>query len=210
MPHMCSKAHLLASFLARRRRMSELTQLLAWFPLVLFTFLPMRGTAQQAAFDLNGKAFNPFRDQAGKVVVLVFLRRDCPVSGRYAPVIQEMAARHNADARFYLVFPDKSESAPAMRQYLREFHYSIAALRDPSHALVRLAQAQITPEAAVFDAKGTRVYHGRIDNLYEAFGRSRPAPTTHELESAIQDAVAGRQPPNQGVEAVGCYIADLE
>ncbi len=42
--------------------------------------------AQQTAFDLDGKPANPFAQASGKVVVLVFLRQDCPVSSRYAPV----------------------------------------------------------------------------------------------------------------------------
>ena len=33
---------------------------------------------------------------------------------------------------------------------------------------------------------GSLVYHGRIDNLFEDFGRARPAATTHELEDAIR------------------------
>lgn len=166
--------------------------------------------AQQSAVDLDGKAVNPLQLNAGRVVVLVFVREDCPVSGRYAPTIQRVSDEHPADVRFYLVFPDKTETPENIRKYLRDFHYSIPALRDPQHALVKLAHAQVTPEAAVFDGKGTLAYNGRIDNLYETFGRARPAPTTHELEDAIDAALAGRELANKTATAVGCYIADLQ
>ena len=89
-----------------------------------------------------------------QLVVLVFVREDCPISGRYAPTIQHISDQHQKDARFYLVFPDKSESPAGIRKYLSDFRYSIPVLRDPDRVLVKQAHAQVTPEAAVFDAKG--------------------------------------------------------
>jgi Redoxin len=179
-------------------------------PAMLLTLLSICLFGQQSAFDLDGHVANPLKSDTGKVVVMVFVRRDCPISGRYAPTIQRISAEHQKDARFVLVFPDKSESSADVRQYLHDFRYSIPALRDPAHVLVKQAHAQITPEVAVFDAKGALVYHGRIDNLYQSFGRARPAPTTHELEDAIQAALAGRTAPKAEVAGIGCYISDLE
>ncbi len=166
--------------------------------------------AQHTALDLNGKSVDPLKSNTGQPVVLVFVREDCPISGRYAPTLQRISDDHQKDVRFYLIFPDKSESPSDIRKYLRDFRYSIPALRDPEHALVSQAHAQVTPEAAVFDAKGALVYHGRVDNLYEAFGRPRSAPTTHELEDAIQAALTGRALSNKEVASVGCYISDLQ
>jgi thiol-disulfide isomerase/thioredoxin len=178
--------------------------------LVFLAFAAASCWAQQTAVDLDGKAVNPLQMNASRAVVLVFVREDCPVSGRYAPTIQRVRDEHQADVRFYLVFPDKSETPPSIRKYLQDFRYSIPALRDPQHALVKLAHAQVTPEAAVFNGEGALVYNGRIDNLYETFGRARPAPTTHELEDAIDAALGGRELANKTTPAVGCYIADLQ
>ncbi len=166
--------------------------------------------AQQTAFDLDGKAVDPLAQASGKVVVLVFLRRDCPVSSRYAPVIQQIGARYQHDARFFLVYPDQAESPRTIRKYLADYGYRLPALRDPEHVLVKQAQAEITPEAAVFNRERKLVYHGRIDNWYVEFGRPRPAPTTHELIDAIQAAMAGKPVADNAVKGVGCYISDLE
>ena len=51
--------------------------------------------------------------------MLIFLRRDCPVSSRYAPVIQQISAQHERDASFWLVFPDKAETPQTVHEYLR-------------------------------------------------------------------------------------------
>ncbi len=62
----------------------------------------------------------------------------------------------------------------------------------------------------MFDRSHQLIYDGRIDNWYVDLGRSRPAPTTHELDDAIQAAEAGKKPAAKQVRGVGCYISDLE
>jgi thiol-disulfide isomerase/thioredoxin len=166
--------------------------------------------AQQSAVDLEGRAVNPLGASSGKVVVLVFLRRDCPVSSRYAPVIQEISKQYSDRASFWLVYPDKSETPEAIRKYLQDYGYHLPALRDPDHALVKLGHAQITPEVAVFDRGHQLVYEGRIDDWYVDLGRARPAPTTHELDDAIRAVLAGKAVAKSEVRGVGCYISDLE
>jgi hypothetical protein len=170
--------------------------------------------AQQTAVDLEGHAVNPLTENPGKVVVLVFVRLDCPVSSRYAPVIQQISAQYAGRATFWLVDPDKNDSPQAVRKYLADYGYRLPALRDPEHALVKLGHVQITPEVAVFYRDHTHTsqlaYDGRIDDWYIALGSARAAPTTHELEDAIRAAAAGKPAPKSEVRGVGCYISDLE
>ena len=168
------------------------------------------GMAQQAATNLDGHRVNPLTADSSKIVVLVFLRRDCPVSSRYAPVIQQISKRYADRANFWLVYPDKSDSSLAIRKYLEEYGYHLPALRDPGHALVKLARVQITPEVAVFDPSSQLVYDGRIDDWYVDLARAKPAPTTHELDDAIRAALAKRPVAKSEVRGVGCYISDLE
>ena len=164
----------------------------------------------QAQTNLDGHTVNPLATDSRKIVVLVFVRSDCPVSSRYAPVIQQISKQYADRASFWLVFPDKSESPQAVRKYLEEYGYRLPALRDPARALVKLGHAQITPEVAVFDSSHRLIYDGRIDDWYVDLGRSRPAPTTHELDDAIRAALAGSSVAKSEVRGVGCYISDLE
>jgi len=166
-------------------------------------------SAQNSALALDGTPANPFQEYPGRVVVLVFVRTDCPISNRYAPAIQRISAKYEAKAAFWLVYPDKSESAEKIRQHEREYHYKLPALRDLQHTLVKLAQARVTPEVAVFDASHRLTYHGRIDDLYQDLGRARHAAATHELEDAVQAALSGHSPP-ASTPSVGCFISDLE
>src|SRR6266436_8106540 len=160
---------------------------------VLLCFVSVVPTNSQGFdTDLSGKPFDPFRAARGKVVVLIFVRTDCPISNRYAPLVQQLSAQYADKAAFFLVYPSKKETADAIRKHDREFGYTFAALRDPQHFLVKRSGAQITPEAAVFDVYRRLVYHGRIDNLYEDFGHARKSATTHELADAIEAAIVGK------------------
>lgn len=164
----------------------------------------------QTGLNLDGRVVNPFAASSGKIVVLVFVRRDCPVSGRYAPAIQQISKRYGDDASFWLVYPDKSETAQAIRKSVAEYGYQIPVLRDPLRELVKLAHVQITPEVAVFDRNRHLIYDGRIDDWYIDLSRARPAPTTHELEDAIEAAITGGSVARNEVRGVGCYISDLD
>jgi len=168
-------------------------------------------TGQKAwAKNLDGKTVDPFKSSEGRIVVLFFIRTDCPISNRYGPAIQKLHEKFHGKADFWLVYPDVSETAVRIRAHDEEFHLTIPALRDIHRELVKRAHATITPEGAVFDAAGRLIYHGRIDNWYEDFGRSRSAPTTHELEDAIRNTLNGNAMVPDHADAVGCYISDLK
>lgn len=163
----------------------------------------------QGPLDLHGAPADPWRSAAGKIVVLVFIRTDCPVSNRYAPLIRELSAHYAEKVSFWLVYPDKSTTAAGIRKHERDFRYTLPALRDPQHALVKQGQVQVTPEVAVFDPSHRLVYHGRIDDRFQDFGHARPTATTHELNDAIGAALAGTAGPPHAA-GIGCYISDLE
>jgi thiol-disulfide isomerase/thioredoxin len=169
-----------------------------------------RTSQSDLAENLDGKSIDPFKTAQGRVIVLLFVRTDCPISNRYAPVIQKLSEEFGAKVSFWLVYPDAAESAARIRAHLAEFRYTLPALRDIHRALVNRAQVTITPETAVFDPLGKLVYHGRIDNWYEDFGRSRSAATTHELEGAVRMTLQGRPVVPDHADAVGCYISDLK
>lgn len=171
--------------------------------------LPLSMAAQKTALHLDGTPADPFLLAPGKPVVLLFVRTDCPISNRYAPLIQHISSEYRDKVRFWLVYPSETASAQKILQHQRDYRYKLPALRDPQQVLAAQAQVQVTPEAAVFDAYHRLIYHGRIDNLYEDFGRTRSAASTHELDDAIQAALSGKAAPaNQ--PGVGCFIANVQ
>jgi AhpC/TSA family len=164
--------------------------------------------------DPAGRRVDPFQGSQ-RATVFIFVRTDCPVSNRYAPVIRELKQRFTPKgAAFWLIYPNAKVTIAAILKHDRDFQFDCPALRDPRHELVKLTGAKITPEAVVFVPAGAHndgriVYRGRIDNQFVDFGIARPAATTHDLADALAAALAGKQVAVANTRAVGCYISDL-
>ncbi len=161
--------------------------------------------------DLNGRLVDPLQPQPGtKATVLLFVSTDCPISNRYAPDVRKLYDAYSKDGvAFWLIYPNPSDAVSDIRDHLKSFSYGGTALRDPKHDLVKRAGATITPEAAVYDAKGRLTYRGRLDDRYSAIGIERAAATRHDLQDAIAATLAGTPIKDNRTQAVGCYIADF-
>jgi thiol-disulfide isomerase/thioredoxin len=144
---------------------------------------------------------------AEPVSVLVFTTTDCPISNRYAPEIQRLAAKFGGDARFILVYPVPTDSTELIGAHHKQFGYTLEYQRDAGQ-LVKKTGVTVTPEVAVM--KGSTLwYRGRIDDRYVAFGVERPKPTTHDLEDALRAAIAGKTIATRETRAIGCILSDL-
>ena len=170
--------------------------------------------------DLAGRDVDPLAD-ASRITALLFIRTDCPISNRYAPEIRRLHDVFSSQGvAFYLIYVDPAQTADAIGAHVAEYNLPGRALRDPGHVLVEQAGVSVTPEAAVYmaaesaDAESesapTMIYRGRIDNLYEDFGRRRPEPTVRDLQNALTAAVQNTPVEVTTTSAVGCYIGDLK
>jgi hypothetical protein len=161
--------------------------------------------------DLDGRLVDPLGPVPGvRATVFVFITTDCPIANRYAPEIQRLAAIFTAQGvRFWLVYANPHEPLASIRDHLRRFQYTIPALRDPEHALVRFTKATVSPEAAVVDPGGVLRYHGRIDDRWVNIGRDRPSPTRADLAEALRATLDGKPAAQTATPAVGCILADF-
>jgi thiol-disulfide isomerase/thioredoxin len=143
-----------------------------------------------------------------RVTVYVFTTTDCPISNRYAPEIQRLAAKFGSSATFVLVYPVPADTPQVIADHKKKFAYTIGHVRDLDQKLVKLTGVTVTPEVAVVD--GAQVlYRGRIDDRYVDFGTARTKPTKRDLEDALTTVLAGKPIAVRETRAVGCILADL-
>lgn len=177
---------------------------------VLLPGLCAAASLPSGVLDLAGHPQNPFTHPA-RARVFLFVRTDCPITNRYAPELERIAAEFDhRGVDFWLVYPDSSESASAIENHLAQYRFPGTPLRDPHHWLVHRARATVAPEAAVFDSAGNLIYHGRIDDRWVDIGQARPAARIHDLENAIDAVLAGKPVAQPETRAVGCSLADVE
>ena len=168
-------------------------------------------TAKPLVYDLDGRQVEPLSFGDEKAKVFVFTQEDCPIANRYAPLITKMQKQYETQGiQFYLVYPDPDETGQIIRSHMKDYSYDCTAYRDPDHSLVDVAKVAVTPEAAVFLPDGTLAYSGRIDDQWADFGKPRVAPTSRDLENAIEAVLAGTPIETKRTKGVGCYISDLK
>ncbi|MEC9081799.1 MAG: redoxin domain-containing protein [Verrucomicrobiota bacterium] len=157
--------------------------------------------------DIKGKQHTPFSTGKHKAVVFVFLLRDCPVSNVYTPELTRIRKDYSKnEVALYLIHPDRDTNAKAALAHAKEYKLTAPVVLDHNHKLTRLAKANVTPEAAVFDAQQRLMYRGRIDNLYADFGKKRFKPSQHDLRDTLDALLAGKPLTKRTTDAIGCYI----
>lgn len=143
------------------------------------------------------------------VLVLAYTGVGCPISGKYAPRLQELSERFAArSVRFVGVNANPQDSRSKVAADVEELGIEFPVLKDFRQELTRALGARTTTEVFVVDAGGRVRYRGAVDDQY-AVGASKPAPTSTFLIDALEAVLAGRSPEPAETEAPGCLLTRL-
>ena len=148
---------------------------------------------------LDGRKFSLAAAQKShNAVVVLFISTICPYSNYYNDLIRDMAAAFaKKGVAFVGVNSGTLESAEEARVHAREHGHAFDIIKDPEGRIAELLDARRTPEAFLFDSRGTLRYHGRI-----ASKLSSP-----DLQSAIDALLDGKPIRPAETKAFGCAIA---
>ena len=139
---------------------------------------------------------------AGHVTAVIFTSTQCPVSNAYNERMKALYADYAPKGvQFIFLNANASESAAAIDRHRAEHGFPFPVYRDTGNVLADKVGAQVTPHTFVFDATGTLVYRGAIDNS------QNPANITKQpLRDALDATLAGKPVPVAEVRAFGCSI----
>ena len=143
-----------------------------------------------------------------KVVVMVFLGPECPISQRYVPELnrQAMAGQGTNGVEFYGVVSGQAASRVEAATFQKEYAIQFPVIFDEGALLARWFRPTHVPEAFVLTLDGDVVYHGRIDDGYASPGRPRAVVQHRELREAIAAVRVGHTPARVYARPVGCYF----
>ena len=183
----------------------------------LFIYLTTVTAALSASVDstaltltnIHGDRVTFFANQDNQAVVFIFITTDCPISNSYAPEIRRIAKAYGERSiQITLVHVDTDLSNGDAIKHAKE--YSLDEIDtivvDRKHELVKLSQALITPQAAIFTSDKKLVYLGRINNLFSGYGDRRSKANIHDLRNALDEILAGKAISTPRTKAHGCYI----
>lgn len=160
--------------------------------------------------DSRGVAHRLGEKPMVKAIVLVFLGPECPVSRRYVPELKRIAAASKTNAvEFYGVVAGRKVTRESVAAFVQEYSIDFPVLVDERLALARWLRPTHVPEAYVLKPDGDVVYHGRIDDWYQAIGKPRAVIQQRELRAAMDAVLNGRTPTRMYARPVGCYFEEL-
>jgi peroxiredoxin len=172
--------------------------------------MPLELGAPCPPFDLPGTddKNHSLAEFDAEVLVVVVSCNHCPYVVAYESRLVALAnAFQPRGAAFVAVnandatrYPD--DGMQPMKARARERGFPFPYLRDDAQGFVRALGARFTPEVYVFDRARALRYHGRIDDNH----RDESRVTSHDLRSALEALLAGRQPEVAETTAFGCSV----
>ncbi|MCK9410337.1 MAG: thioredoxin family protein [Bacteriovoracaceae bacterium] len=153
--------------------------------------------------DYNGKsiALTDFKD--AKLIVLMFISTECPVSNAYN---ERMAALYNdykeKNVTIVGINSNKAETAEDIKTHAQEHEFGFPILKDVNNVIADKLNANNTPEIFVVHPSSLEVlYHGRIDD-----SQREAKVKTNDLRIALEEILAGKAVTIKDTKAFGCTI----
>ncbi len=138
--------------------------------------------------------------------MFVFYDTECPICQKSSKRLQEMYEKYGQNVAFKAVFSTKSLKKSDVKQFNKEYNFTIPYVIDRKHRLVEKYDAKTTPEVVLLDKNQKEVYRGAIDNQFFGLGKYRPKTTEFYLQNALEALQKGEVPNPHTTEAVGCLI----
>jgi len=142
-----------------------------------------------------------------RATVVVFMGNGCPTVRSYEDRLMAMVnAWRSTGVELIAINSNNASLSPPdtldqMIKRARTRAYNFVYLKDEDGAVARSYGAVCTPHAFVLDSRRRIVYRGRIDD-----SRMGTTITSCDLESAVEDVVAGRPVTVGETEPFGCSI----
>ena len=162
-------------------------------------------------FDLpgvDGKNYSlaSFRD--AKLLVIVFSCNHCPFVVGSEDRINKFFADYSPRGVSMLAINSNetvnhpTDSLEHMKQRAKEKAFKFPYVRDDTQEIARAYGALRTPHFYVFDQDRKLRYTGRMDDNPRNPGQEK----THELRDAVDALLAGKKPPVELTNPVGCNV----
>jgi peroxiredoxin len=156
---------------------------------------------------VDGKHYSLSSFEESRLLVVVFTANGCPTVRAFEDRLAEIDATHPRDAvRVVAINSNNPHLSPgdSHEQMVRradEKGFPFPYLKDEDGSTARAYGAISTPHAFVFDSDRRLRYRGRI-----ADSRLPEKVTTPDLENALRDLLAGREPRVSVTVPFGCSI----
>jgi thiol-disulfide isomerase/thioredoxin len=158
--------------------------------------------------DVRGQPHTSREWGRRKGVVLFFLAPDCPIVDAYAPEMQRLATRYDAQGiAFYGIHSHPGVTPQAAARHADALGLGFPVLLDPTQVVASEAGVRRTPEAVLLAPDGQVLYGGPIDASFEAGDPRRLPQRRGDLEAALAAVAADEMPSvTEASPVYGCPL----
>ncbi len=156
----------------------------------------------------DGKTYTLDSFKDCKLLVVVFSCNHCPYVVGSEQLMKDFALRYAPrGVGMIAINANETDNHPTdsfehMKIRARERDFPFVYARDESQDVARAYGALRTPHFYVFDAERRLRYTGRMNDNPKDPSLAR----THELEDAVEALLAGRKPPVEVTNPIGCNV----
>lgn len=154
--------------------------------------------------DQNGKSVS-LSDYKGKIVVLEWVNKDCPIYSRVAKSkTTALLADKWKDKDVVVLGIDSTaaHTADDRKKTVEQFSLPYPVLNDASGVVGHTYDARTTPHMFIIDKKGALVYMGAIDNDPQGNKTDR----VNYVDKALTELVAGQSVSTAETKPYGCSV----
>jgi peroxiredoxin len=156
--------------------------------------------------DINGGEHALKEFLGNKLVVVMFIATQCPVSNAYNERMEQLAKDYTSKSVAFIgINSNKQEDVQEVRDHAKAHGFTFTVLKDPQNQVADAYAAQVTPEIFVVDSQGILRYHGRIDD-----GRDESDVTSRDLRNALDALLAQKDVARAETKAFGCSIKRVQ
>lgn len=156
--------------------------------------------------DYNGAKHSLTDYKSCKVIVLMFIATQCPVSNGYNGRMVELYKDYSPKGVAFIgINSNKQESVEDVRNHSKEHGFEFTVLKDWNNVIADKLEASVTPEIYVLNSKLEVLYHGRIDN-----SQRENRVTSKDLRTALDGILAGKAVEVTETKAFGCSIKRIK
>ncbi|MEW6249083.1 MAG: thioredoxin family protein [Planctomycetota bacterium] len=142
-------------------------------------------------------------DLKDKVVVLVWMNKDCPFIRKCLPELKKLAAKHADQVVWLSIDSTADRTAEVNAKFVEDEKLPFPVLVDADQKVARLYAARTTPHVFVIN-KGTLVYRGALDN--NPNGDKKPGERRPYVDEAVNAVLAGKTVPLAETPPWGCTV----
>jgi len=160
--------------------------------------------------DFRGKSHALADAKDAKLIVVAFLGVECPLSKLYGPRLAQLSKDYADKGVVFLGVDSNRQDAPTeMAHFAKEHGIEFPLLKDLNNTLADQLGATRNPQVFVLDANHAVRYTGRIDDQYgfqTGSGYAKTRVNRHDLTSALDELLSGKEVTQPQTEAIGCLI----